>query len=145
MEPPIRDPSLQPNLTQPDLPPVFWLLVVLTGAAAGIASGLLMRLLRFVERTTYNANVGSFLDDVLHSPPHRRIIAMALAGLLTSCVIAILHRLRPHQNSSPRQDTSSQDRHPPNILHALLSIVTVGMGAPLGREAALKEAASFIA
>jgi hypothetical protein len=57
--------------------------------AAGIASGLLMRLLRFVERTTYNANTGSFLNDVLQSSPHRRIFAMALAGLLTSCVIAI--------------------------------------------------------
>jgi CIC family chloride channel protein len=105
-----------------------------------------MRLLRFVERTTYNASAGSFLADVLHSPPHRRIIAMALAGLITSCVLAVLHRLRTHQDTSPAQDTSAPtDRRPPNVLHALLSIVTVGMGAPLGREAALKEAASFIA
>jgi chloride channel protein, CIC family len=145
LEPPIREPSQQPNLTQPDLPPVFWLLVVLTGVAAGVASGLLMRLLRFVERTTYNANAGSFLADVLHSSPHRRIVAMALAGLITGCVIAVLHRLRTRQDTSPEQDASSQaDRHPPNILHALLSIVTVGMGAPLGREAALKEVAAFI-
>src|SRR5580698_5637881 len=77
LELPISESSLQPNLTQPDPPPVFWLLIVLTGVAAGIASGLLMRLLRFVEHVTYNPNAGSFLADVLQSSPRRRIFAMA--------------------------------------------------------------------
>jgi chloride channel protein, CIC family len=107
--------------------------------AAGIASGLLMHLLRFVERVTYNANAGSFLADVLQSSPHRRIFAMALAGLLTSCVLAFLHWQRS------QRPVSHTGTHPPDLIHALLSIVTVGMGAPLGREAALKETAAFIA
>jgi chloride channel protein, CIC family len=99
-----------------------------------------MRLLRFVEHVAYNANTGSFLGDVLQSSPNRRIFAMALAGLLTSCVLAFLHRQRTSQ-----RPVSDANKHAPNLIHALLSIVTVGMGAPLGREAALKETAAFIA
>jgi CIC family chloride channel protein len=144
LELPIRDPALQSNMTQPDLPPAFWLLTILTGAAAGVAAGLLMRLLRLVERVTYHANAGNFLADVVQSSGRRRIVALALAGLLTSVVLALL-RWRKASTKPMVQAPAAAHDSPQNLAHALLSIVTVGMGAPLGREAALKEAAAFIA
>ncbi|HET9019424.1 MAG TPA: hypothetical protein VFN46_07560 [Acetobacteraceae bacterium] len=58
-------PSPQPNLALAARQSgVFWLLLIATGVTAGLAAGLLMRLLIAVEHLAWNYDSGHFLDAV---------------------------------------------------------------------------------
>jgi CIC family chloride channel protein len=141
------DPAkVQPNLNEADLPSRFWLLLVLTGIASGITSGLLMRLLRLVEHTSYPAHAGNYLNDVTDASGLRRFLALLLAGVLVAVTLAALRHFRARRPST--RDITGTTAHEPEpartVTQALLSIVTVGMGAPLGREAALKQVGAVL-
>jgi chloride channel protein, CIC family len=131
------------NATEP-LPPVFWLLAALIGAGSGLAAGILIRLLHFVEHLAYHQNTGSFLGDVASSPTFRRVAILVCAGVLVSLFLALEHGLKLRSPGNRAATTPESPRTLPTLLEAFVSIFTVGMGSPLGREAAVREAGALI-
>ena len=126
--------------TEP-LPSVFWVLTVLIGAGSGLAAGALIRLLHLVEHLAYNQHTGSFLGDIASSPDSRRVAVLTCAGLLVSLFLAL--KLSGPGNRAA--STTGSPRTVPSLVEAFVSIFTVGMGSPLGREAAVREAGALIA
>jgi chloride channel protein, CIC family len=121
--------SYQPNVTGRGIvagySARFWSLVILLGVITGVSAIVLMALLHLVEHVTYGFGAGPFLDGVQASTGGRRVGALLLAGVIVAIGTAVLHRLQG-------------GRLPliPSLARGALSIITVGMGVSLGREAA---------
>jgi chloride channel protein, CIC family len=118
----------------------FWVLVFATGAVAGLGAVLLFTLLRLVEQRAWPL-AGSFLSSVQSASPLRRVLVPTLAGLLISAVSLLARWPVGGHGTSGILEAVWLRRGRLALGRALargaLSIVAVGMGAPLGREGAL--------
>jgi CIC family chloride channel protein len=144
--------SPQPNVLSAGAPfgfsPWFWLLVVGTGIGAGVGGGLLMALLRAVQHLSWSYSAGTFLDAVEQVGWQQRIVVVVAAGILVGAV-RWLWKQPPggHAGELAEAIWFRCGRLPlaPALGRAVLSIVIVGMGASLGREAAPKQTGAAIA
>lgn len=143
--------------------PRFWALVVAIGAGAGLAGAALMELLRAVERLAWPAGGGAadaggagggtagatFTDAVRHATIGRHLVVLALGGLIAGAGVLLIRRLA--RGRGPAETTEALWLHdgvlrlPASLARGVLSIVTVGMGAALGREGAPQLAGAALA
>lgn len=149
--------SAQPNVTAHGrvflYPPRFWLLVLLSGTGAGLAGGLLMRLLRVIEHAAFHYTTGDFLDGVMAVSPMRRVGMLLDAGVIAGVAGYGLRWMFAERTGQAlpaglnRAIWFRSGRLPfiYTVLHGLESIVIVGMGMSLGREGALKDTGGAIA
>ncbi len=125
----------------------LWLLILLTGVGAGIFGGLLMKLLRLAQHLCYQYSQGNFLSGVKGvSGPHR-VLVMIAAGLLAGVVLWLSHRTfgrTPPNLAKAVREGKGDLPQDVTLMSTLLSIVVVGMGAAIGREAALKQAGGLV-
>ena len=145
-------PSLRPrpNHAQPMTfdPPTgrIWLLVVLTGVGAGLASGLLMRLLYGVEHWAWNYQTGTLLDAVEHESYTHRVLVTSAAGVLAGVAMLLLYRFLGKQPTALDKGIARGGQMPVGLTlgESVVSIVIVAMGASLGREGAVKKTGAMI-
>jgi len=137
----------QPNLQDIAVSWRLWPAILLTGAGAGITSGLLMKLLRFVQHTSFRYQQGDFLSAVKAVSGTHRVIVLTCAGVFAAIVLLLRQRL-PNANTDDLNESiwrySGQLPHRKMMVNALLSIVIVAMGASLGRETALKQFGALV-
>jgi|GEM_PF-46510 len=141
----------QPNLDfstpQRALSLRFWWLIVVTGAIAGLVGGLLMQLLRTVERFAWNMRTDSFFDAANQASIGHRIVVVTAAGLLVGVGRIVGRKLLKGSSEvdSAIWFRSGKISLPTALFDAVQSIIVVGMGASLGRESAVKQAGGAIA
>jgi chloride channel protein, CIC family len=116
----------------------FWALLVLLGVITGLAAAALVGLLRLVERLAYGVHEHTLLASVEAAPHYRRVVALLVAAVVVVVGARILGR-RPTGGTEVTEGIWL--RHGelaliPSVARAALSIVTVGLGVSLGREAA---------
>ncbi|HEX3637659.1 MAG TPA: chloride channel protein [Paraburkholderia sp.] len=126
---------------------------LLTGIGAGLGGMLLALLLHCIQHLAYGYSVThvisseSFLQGVTDAEPERRVFVLTICGLVAGLGWWLLYRFgRPLV--SIRQAVKSDDPRMPLLsttVHALLQIVTVALGSPLGREVAPREIGSMLA
>jgi H+/Cl- antiporter ClcA len=133
-----------------------WLILVLVTCAIGVASGLggmaLALLLRLVQHIGYGHGlhtiVGrvSFLLEVTTASDLRRFLALCSCGAVAGIGWWLLYRFGTPLVSI-RQAVRRVGRMPfwATLTHAILQIVTVGLGSPLGREVAPRELGAALA
>ena len=137
----------QPNLAGLSVPLRLWPAILLTGAGAGLTSGLLMRLLRLVQHLSFRYVAGDFLSGVEQVPGTRRVAVLACAGLFAGVVLMLMRRLPDARGPSLNEAIWKHSGRLPErkmTVGAFLSIIIVGMGAAIGREAALKHAGALV-
>jgi CIC family chloride channel protein len=125
-------------------PTTFALLVLLTGALAGLAAVGLLELLDLLQAHVWPGP--TFARAVADASPWRRVLALVVAGLLTT-LVRLFHRA-PDGASGVVAAVWQRAGVLPlggTVARSLLSIVDVGLGAALGREGALKEAGAALA
>ncbi|MBO0803461.1 MAG: chloride channel protein [Nocardiopsaceae bacterium] len=140
-----RGATEQPNATgDGDVPltPRFWVLVALTGVAAGLFADLMMALLSAVEHLAFgHAPGGSFESAVRQSGDVRRLAALLAAGTFGGVAWYLLRRFTPGEKTDlddvvwRRGEQLSFRR---SFLSGTISEVVVGLGASIGRENAPK-------
>ena len=124
------------------------LAVVLTGVAAGLAAASLSWMIHFVEHLAFGQSEAQSRIVTEGTTPERRMGALLCAGLpVTLCWTWLQVKGRPVVGikGAIAADTPAR-RHPPffeGTVHALLQIVAVGSGAPIGRELAPRELGSL--
>lgn len=133
----------QPNATGDETPLslTFWLLIVLTGVAAGLLGDLMMLVLGWVQHFAFGYKHGTFGDAVGHASPSRRLIALAVGGALTGLAWYVLRRRTAGLNSDLDDELWSGTGRLSfrrSLGTSLISEVAVGVGASLGKEAAPK-------
>jgi H+/Cl- antiporter ClcA len=116
----------------------FWLLVALTGLAAGLGGAVLIILLRAVQHLAWGYHSGSFLPAVEHDSSGRRVIVLLIGGVVAGAGSLALLRGRLGGGEVSESIWLHEARLPllGSLLRALQSIVIVALGASLGREAA---------
>jgi CIC family chloride channel protein len=138
-----RGATEQPNAVDDvaELTARFWLLVVLTGVAAGLAGVGMLAILHAVEHLAYGYSHGSFPTAVRRAAGSRRIIVLAVGGMVTGIGWYLIRRFMSHERSDVDDalwagDATLSLRR--SFVTSVLSEVAVGVGASLGQEAAPK-------
>ncbi|MFP6561550.1 chloride channel protein [Paraburkholderia sp. B3] len=135
-----RPPARSPLLT-------LAVVTVLTGIGAGIGGMLLAMLLHAIQHVAYGYSQAhvisseSFLQGVTGTTPARRVAVLTVCGLIGGFgwwalyrygrpLVSISAAIKPGGARMPLAATT---------VHAVLQIVTVALGSPLGREVAPRE------
>src|ERR1700757_1032425 len=133
-----------------------WLILVVVTVATGIASGLggmgLGLSLRLVQHIAFGhgpqtiTGPQSFLQEVTGASDLRRFLALCLCGAVAGIGWWLLYRFGSPLVSIA-QAVRKGARMPfwATLTHAILQIVTVGLGSPLGREVAPRELGAALA
>ncbi len=116
----------------------FWAIVVVLGAITGAGGVLLILLLRLVERVTYGHHGASLLAIVRASPGWRHLAALLGAAVIVVAGLRLLGRRTTGGTEVSEAIWLNSGRLDwlTSVARGLLSIVTIGMGVSLGREAA---------
>lgn len=125
---------------------------LLTGLAGGLGGMLLGMLLHAVQHLAYGYGADgigheSFLQGVQAASGSRRVLALALCGLAAGAGWWLIYRYGRPLVSVEQAADDPERRMPPatTMAHAILQIVTVALGSPLGREAAPRQAGALAA
>ena len=117
----------------------FWALLLGLGVLSGLGAAGLIKLLRLVERLTFgDGHAHTLIAAAEAAPGWRRIVALLGAAVIVIIGLRVLGRRSTGgtEVSEAIWLRSGRLDLPGSIARALLSIVTVGMGVSLGREAA---------
>jgi CIC family chloride channel protein len=135
--------SHQPNITGRGIvasyTPRFWLIVVALGLITGVAGSALMEILKLVEHASWDYHAGTFLAAVQATPAWQHVAILAGAAVVVGAGVMLLKRLPSSGGGEISESLWLHDGRLgflPSVARGVLSIVTVGMGVSLGREAA---------
>ena len=126
----------------------FWGLAVAIGVAAGLAAAALTLLLDAVEKAWWSYRSGSFLAAVMRVGADRRVMVLFAAGVVAALGGLVIKRVRGSgagEISDGLWLSGGRLAFWRSQARAVLSIVIVGMGASLGREAAPQLAGAAVA
>ncbi|UTI65328.1 chloride channel protein [Paraconexibacter antarcticus] len=126
----------------------FWALVCGIGVAAGLAAAAYLELLKAVEHAAWPRDSGSFVHAVDVAAPSRHILVLLAAGAIAGSAMLMLQRLSSSGGGEVSEALWLRDARLPlgsSALRGVVSIVTVGMGASLGREGAPQLAGAAVA
>jgi CIC family chloride channel protein len=119
--------------------PRFWGLVVAIGIAAGLGAAVLTLLLNLVQSESWSYHSGSFLSAVTRAGTDRHLIVLFAAGVLAAIGGLLIKRV-PGTGAGEISDglwlSAGRIAFWRSQARGVLSIIIVGMGASLGREAA---------
>ena len=126
---------------------------ILTGVGAGLGGMLLALLLHAIQHVAYGYSIAhvigteSFLTGVADADPLRRLAVLIVCGIVAGGGWLALYRYGRPLVSIRRAVRAADPRMPfvSTTIHALLQIVTVALGSPLGREVAPREIGSLLA
>jgi len=122
---------------------LFWIAILLTGIAAGIGAAALTAVLRAAQALAWgDGDPARLMEAASKMTPARHLLVLLAAGILTGVAQWGMTRLLSGGVDLTaaiwfRAGRLTKLR---SLGSALLSIVIVGMGAPLGKEGAPKEA-----
>lgn len=139
-----------PQLNPPAETSPLWRLTaatLCTGVLAGLGGMLLALLLHFIQHLAFGYSPDfiisneSFLQGVSEATRSRRLAVLVLCGAVAGFGWWALYRWGKPLVSIAAAVKSDQPRMPlvSTTLHALLQIITVALGSPLGREVAPRE------
>ena len=126
----------------------FWALVAGVGATAGLVGAALIELLKLVERAAWTYRSGAFVDAATSTTALRHVLVLFLAGVIAGAGMLALQRLGASGGGEVSEALWLHAARLPlasSLARGVLSIVTVGMGASLGREGAPQLAGAAIA
>jgi CIC family chloride channel protein len=138
-----RGATEQPNNTGEGDAPLtvrFWLAVVLTGVATGLAGDLMMVILFGFEHLAFGTGPGDFQSHVERASAARRVLSLAIAGAFAG---PAWYLVRKHLKGKSEVDEAvwagdAKLAAGRSLLTGVISEVAIGMGASIGREAAPK-------
>lgn len=123
---------------------------ILVGIGSGFFAMLLALLLHYIQHIAYGYSLNaiisneSFLEGVEASSPERRVIILTLCGLIAGIGWWALYTYgKPLVSIADAVKTKKIMPPLATIIHALLQIVTIALGSPLGREVAPREVGSI--
>lgn len=126
----------------------FWSLVPLIGIGTGLGAGLLMKLLRAVQHVGWPAYHDNFLAAVQATSWGHRILIVLLGGVIVAGLRLLLREgTGGHSAELVGTIWFHAGRVAPGrtLARAVVSIIVVGLGASVGREAAPKQTGAVIA
>ena len=143
------------SLTEEDTHSKLLMLIAVSlvvGVGSGILGMSLALLLHYIQHLAYGYSLNSiissesFLHGVSASTPERRLVILVVCGLIAGLGWWLLYNFGKPLVSIT--DALKSDKKMPvksTIIHALIQIITIALGSPLGREVAPRELGSLFA
>jgi H+/Cl- antiporter ClcA len=135
--------SYQPNVTGTGIIASysrrFWILTIVLGVVAGVSASALNALLNLAERVGYGHRAATFLQSARAAPDWRHFAALLGAAVIVVIGLRVLGRLPTSGGTEVSEALwlrQGRLAFVSSIARGVLSIVTVGLGVSLGREAA---------
>ena len=134
----------QPNITSGGagvLTPRFWVMVVLTGIAAGLLGALMMAILFNVQYAAFGYHAGSLEHGAAQASAARRVASLLIAGVFGGVAWFLLRRYtrgEPSEIDEAVWDGDGRLSFRRCLGTSVISEIVIGMGASIGREAAPK-------
>ena len=134
----------QPNITSGGagvLTPRFWVMVALTGIAAGLLGALMMAILFNVQYAAFGYHAGSLEHGAAQASAARRVASLLIAGVFGGVAWFLLRRYTRGELSEIDEAVWNGDGRLSFrrcLGTSVISEVVIGMGASIGREAAPK-------
>jgi H+/Cl- antiporter ClcA len=133
--------------------PILLGVTVLIGIGAGFGGMALALLLHAVQHIAYGYSLDTiigpenFLQGVSAASPQRRVLVLALCGIIAGVGWWLIYRFGRPLVSVGKAIKAEDPRMPivSTVAHALLQIITVALGSPLGREVAPREIGALFA
>ena len=129
----------------------FTLIVLLLGIVAGIIGMLLGYVLFETQSLAFGSSAGpdheNYLEAILAASPLRRVMALVVCGLIGGIGWFLLGRYG-RKTLPLKEAVNAEKPHMPGIetvANALLQIVTIGIGSPLGKEGAPRMVGALVA
>ncbi|WP_312686736.1 chloride channel protein [Kosakonia sp.] len=130
-----------------------WTALLLTGIAAGTAGMLIALMLHEIQHLAFGYSQRSliggppFLQGVSEASALRRVAALTIAGIIAGWGWWLLARYAKKRLSVSAAVSDIRQPMPAatTLCHAMLQVVTVAMGSPLGRESAPREVGALFA
>ncbi|MDU2165827.1 MAG: chloride channel protein [Veillonella sp.] len=123
-------------------------LIIIVGFIAGLVGASYTHLLHGIQHFVYHyssADHMSFGAAVARVSPVERLIPLIICGLIGGVGWVLIHRYGKGVVDIKTAVSGKMDMNPiTTVLHATLQIITVGIGSPLGREVAPREASAGI-
>jgi CIC family chloride channel protein len=123
----------------------FWMLVVLVGLGAGLGGAALMELLKGVQHLAWSYHLGSFLEGVQGASATRRVLVLTIGGVVAGGGAMLLAGRGGGEISEAIWLRDARLPLLGSLARAVHSIVIVGLGASLGREAAPQQTGAAVA
>jgi chloride channel protein, CIC family len=120
-----------------ELTPRFWAGVLGTGVAAGIGAIAMIAVLRGVQHLAFGYHSGPYSAAVAHHSDLRRVIVLAVGGLVTGAGLWIMRRYLGGTGGQPTEVVWEGRGRLSPVLTALsgaLSEVSIALGGSIGRE-----------
>ncbi|WP_439855422.1 chloride channel protein [Pseudomonas yamanorum] len=132
---------------------ILALVVIFTGIGAGLGGMLLALLLHGIQHLAYGYSLDSlishetFLLGVSAAAPERRVLVLITCGLVAGVGWWLIYRYGRPLVSIKQAVSAEAPIMPPKttLAHAVLQIITVALGSPLGREVAPREVGALAA
>jgi CIC family chloride channel protein len=144
--------SAQPNIPGRGIlaayGPRFWMLVALIGVAAGLGGAALIELLRAVQHLAWSYHSGDFLGGVQRTSAEHRVLVLGVGGVVAGGGAVLLARWAGGGGGEVSEAIWLRSARLPlraSFARAVHSIVVVGLGASLGREAAPQQVGASVA
>jgi H+/Cl- antiporter ClcA len=133
--------------------PMLMAVTVCVGIGSGLGGMGLGLLLHFIQHWAYGYSMHrllsaqSFLQGVAASTPERRVTVLLICGGIAGLGWWAMYRLARPLVSVANALQSDDPRTPifSTVANAVLQIITVGLGSPLGREGAPREVGATFA
>lgn len=124
-------------------------LVIIVGLVAGLIGSFYTHLMHYIQHFMYAYSISdglTFGQAVARVSPEHRLLALLACGLVGGIGWVLIHRYGDPLVDIKKAVQDSTKEMPPltTFIHATLQIITVGMGSPLGREVAPREASAGI-
>lgn len=124
-------------------------LIIIVGLVAGLIGSFYTHLLHYIQHFMYAYSTSdglTFGQAVARVSPEHRLLALLACGLVGGVGWVLIHRYGDPLVDIKKAVQDSTKEMPPltTFIHATLQIITVGMGSPLGREVAPREASAGI-
>lgn len=123
-------------------------LIIIVGFIAGLIGAFYTHLLHGIQQFVYNYSAAdhlSFGAAVARVSPLERLIPLVICGVVGGVGWFLIHRYGKGVVDIKAAVSGKMDMNPmTTVLHATLQIITVGIGSPLGREVAPREASAGI-
>ncbi len=139
----LRHSSPQPNVPGQGIvasySPRFWGAVIGVGVASGVGGAALMALLKLIQRIAFSYHSGGYLAGIERTSASQRVLVLLSAGVIAGIGGYTLERVQSSGAGEIADALWASDGKLPffgSLARGVLSIVTVAMGASLGREAA---------
>ncbi len=126
----------------------FWGLVIVIAVGTGLAAAGFVALLKLVERLSWNRAANHVLAGINAASPTRLVLVLVCAGVIAAGGTLVVRRLGGSGGGEISEAIwlgRARLELVPSLIRGVVAIVTVGMGASLGREAAPQLAGAALA